>query len=172
LADPPKRVYWDSCAWIGLINNEPQKMTPLRAIWDGAERGQYRIYTSTFSYLEVIDGHTPMGQAYPPQESDLKIFEMFEQPYVMRIQVDTEVAKSARQLKRQHHPTLASRADAIHLASALHCNAEELHTWDHSHLLPFNEKCHRIDGKPLVICKPGFVEPGPLFAKPGAPNDK
>lgn len=43
MADPPRRVYWDACAWIGLLNNEPDKHPPLRIIWEHAQRGQFEI---------------------------------------------------------------------------------------------------------------------------------
>ena len=128
MADPPQNVYWDSCAWIGFINEEPDKITPLRAIWDQASRGRIVIWTSTYSYLEVMRSPPRFGEAYPPEEEDGRIFSMLEQPYVNRVAVDTEIAKLARRLKRDHHPTLSKRPDAIHLATAVFHNVDELHT--------------------------------------------
>ena len=163
MADPPKKVYWDSCAWIGFINEEPDKITPLRAIWDEASRGQIVIWTSTYSYLEVMRSPPKFGEAYPPEEEDGRVFSMFEQSHVNRAAVDVEIAKLARRLKREHHPTLSKRPDAIHLATAVFHNVDELHTWDSSDLLPFNGKILRRDGVPLIICIPSAHPAGPLF---------
>lgn len=163
MADPPRNVYWDSCAWIGLIKEEADKITWLRAIWDEASRGRIVIWTSTYSYLEVMGSPLKHGETYPPEEEDGPIFAMFEQPHVNRVAVDAEIAKLARRLKREHHPTLSKRSDAIHLATALFHNVDELHTWDNSDLLPFNKRVHRRDGIPLVICVPSTHPAGPLF---------
>lgn len=171
MADPPPRYYWDSCAWIGFINEEADKLTPLRQIWKNAQRAQCEIWTSTFTYIEVMRGQPGYGQAYPPEEEDARVFAMIEQPFVHRVQVDTEVAKMARSFKRAHHPTLSKRADAIHLATAAYANADELHTWDKSDLLPFDGKITRRDGRPLKICVPQAIPEGPLFALPGQAAD-
>jgi len=163
MADPPQNVYWDSCAWIGFINEEPDKITPLRAIWDEATRGRIVIWTSTYSYLEVMRGPPSYGEAYPPEEEDGRIFAMLEQPHVNRVAVDIEIAKLARRLKREHHPMLSKRSDAIHLATAIFHNIDELHTWNSSDLIPFNGIIQRRDGVPLVICIPSAHPAGPLF---------
>ena len=165
MADTTKRVYWDACAWIGFINAEKEKITALRTVWENAKRGKYEIWTSTFSYLEVMHGINKAGQPYSPEEYDVVLYELFEQPHVERVQVDVEVAKLARSVKRKYHPTLASRADAIHLATALYWNCEELHTYDGGHLLPLNGKIARRDGIILTIIVPGITPPpGGLFS--------
>jgi predicted nucleic acid-binding protein len=164
LASASTRVYWDACAWIGFINAEPDKITSLRAIWDAAKRGNYQIWTSTFSYLEVIRGINKQGEAYPPEEYDELVYDLFEQPHVERVQLDVEVAMLARKMKRDYHPTLASRADAVHLATALYWNCEELHTYDGNHLLPLDGKIPRRDGIFLSILAPDSSPPrGGLF---------
>ena len=159
-----KRVYWDSCAWIGLVNCEPNKINPLRAIWEAAHRGEFEIWTSAYAYLEVIKGHSEYGTPYPPEESDKIIEEMLSQPYVQRIQLDVPIAKLARKLKRDYHEEgLRKRPDAVHLASALYHNCDEMHTWDKKDLLHLTGKINRRDGRPLIIKIPGPDELG-LFA--------
>lgn len=175
MADPPRSVYWDSCAWIGFIKEEADKITPLRHVWTEAQRGRYVIWTSTYSYLEVMGSPLKHGETYPPEEEDDPIFAMFAQPHVRRAAVDVEIAKLARRLKREHHPTLSKRSDAIHLATALFHNVDELHSWNSSDLLPFNGKVQRRDGLPLVICVPSAHPAGPLFnsgARTGDDNDE
>jgi predicted nucleic acid-binding protein len=170
LADPPKRVCWDACAWIGYISGEPDKIRPLRLIWDLAQRGAYEIWTSTYAYLEVLKIRAENGDPIPVDESLMRIDEMFEQPHVKRVQLDTEIARFARALKLAHHDAgLASRPDAIYAATAAYHNLDELHTWDRRHLLSFDNKIMRRDGTPLRILIPGPEVQGPLFALP-APN--
>ena len=66
----------------------------------------------------------------------------------------------ARRLLRKH-PGLGKPQDAIHVASCLVANLDELHTFDGSDLLKFNDKLQRSDNIKLKICKPPFPnEPG------------
>jgi predicted nucleic acid-binding protein len=170
LADPPRKVYWDACAWIGFINGEPDKIRPLRGIWDDASRGKYEIWTSVYSYLEVIKIKAPDADPISVEESCRRIDEMLQQPFVKRVQLDMEVARFARSLKLAHHDAgLTSRPDAIHVATAAYYNLDELHTWDKAHILPFDGKIFRRDGTPLRILIPGPEVDGPLFAALIAP---
>jgi hypothetical protein len=98
LADPPRRVCWDACAWIGFIAGEPDKIGPLRQIWDSAQRGGYEIWTSTYAYLEVFKIRSEIGDPIPPEESDRRIDDTFKQPHVKLVQLDSEVANLPRGL--------------------------------------------------------------------------
>lgn len=155
--------------WIGLINNEPNKSTPLQVIWEAARRGKYEIWTSTYTYLEVIKGRALMGDPYPPLESDKHVDNILEQAFVNRVQLDSEIGRRARQLKRDLHAEgLSKRSDAIHLATAIQWNVADFHTWDKSDLLQFDGKLKCKNGQPLVVRIPGPDEYGPLFAGIGA----
>jgi hypothetical protein len=80
------------------------------------------------------------------------------------VQLDVEIAKLARKIRRDYWDTVKiKRPDAIHLASALHHNATELHTWDGSHLLPFHNKIGCRNGTLLPILKPGPFDDMPLM---------
>jgi hypothetical protein len=93
------------------------------------------------------------------------IDEMFQQQHVKRVQLDVEIARLARTIKQKNHDAgLKSRPDAIYIATAAYHNLEELHTWDQRHLLPFDGKILRRDGKPLRILIPGQEVAGELFA--------
>lgn len=165
-ADPPKRVCWDACAWIGYIAGEPDKIAPLRWIWGAAQRGGYEIWTSTYAYLEVLKIRAERGDPIPIEESNRIIDEMFQQPHVKRVQLDVEIARLARAIKQHHHDAgLKSRPDAIYVATAAYYNLDELHTWDTRHLLPFDGKILRRDGTPLRILIPGEEVARELFAR-------
>ena len=169
LADP-RRVYWDACAWIGFINEEAAKIRPLRYIWEGALRGEYEIWTSVYSYLEVLKIKEATGDPISLEESNHRIDEMFQQSYVKRVQLDTEVDRFARSIKQIYHDAgLKSRPDAIHIATAAYYNLDELHTWDRSHILPFDGKILRRDGVPLRILIPNVTGlEGTMFESAGS----
>jgi predicted nucleic acid-binding protein len=134
-------------------------------IWEAARRGEFTILTSTFSYIEVVYGLNEHGQPYSPEENDAKIYDMLGQSHVSRVQVDTEIAKLARALKRQFHPILRKRPDAVHLATAAYQNVEALHTYDGSDLLPLHGRVERRDGVMLDIVAAENETHGPLFAE-------
>lgn len=154
LTDVPPNYYWDACAWLGLINTEADKHRNLKSFWDAAAAGHCKIWTSSYSYLEVLKATAQGGDPYTPEESDRRIDQALEQPYVFRVNLDSEVARLARQLRRQFPNELKKKADAIHLATACWWDLDALHTYDDSHLLPLNGKAVRSDGKPLLICVP------------------
>jgi predicted nucleic acid-binding protein len=161
-------VYWDACAWIGLINSEPKKIHPLRTIWEEAQKGKYEIWTSVYSYVEVFKVKSENGDELTPDLSDKAVEDLLTQPYVKRAQIDVNIAKLARDLRRSlSNDGLRSRPDAIHLATAAFWNLDELHTWDQTHLLALNGKVTRRDGRNLIIRIPGPEVSGPLFAEKG-----
>ncbi len=114
-----RKVYWDACAWLGLINAETKKHRELRLVWDSAKLGAYEIWTSAFCYAEVFKAKCEEGDVRLKEQSDAAIDSMFEQPHVKRVQVDTTIGKAARKLLRDH-PELRKPQDAVHLATAVH----------------------------------------------------
>ena len=81
-----------------------------------------------------------------------KVKDFFENPYVLRVNLDVAVGHRARQLMLEGHSKLKP-PDASHLASAVECGAEEFHTYDGA-LLKLSNKILGLDGSPLFICKP------------------
>lgn len=159
-----RRVYWDACAWLGLVNHESKKHRELQIIWGAAERGEYEIWTSAFSYAEVFKARCEEGDAILKAESDGRIDRMFEQAHVKRVQVDAVIGRLARKLLREN-PMLKKPQDAIHLATAVQYNVDALHTYDGSNLIALNGQVRRRDGEMLQICMPDTDTDGPLFAK-------
>jgi predicted nucleic acid-binding protein len=172
LARKPTR-YWDACAWIGLIQQEADKIEALRHLVEQAQRGEIEIWTSAFTLAEVYK--RPIGPAPAPNRpaptvglspADDKPFEDYiEQKWVHIVQVDSDVGKTARRLLRAY-PTIGKPQDAIHVATALLWNIDELHTWDRPNLLRLSGQLKRKDGAPLSILSPAPPPPpkqGSLF---------
>ena len=59
----------------------------------------------------------------------------------------------------RRHSECKKPSDAIHLATAILMNVDEMHSYDGSDLLGLNEKVARQDGEMLVICTPNVPEP-------------
>lgn len=155
-----KKVYWDACAWLGLLNGESDKARELEVVWRKAELGEVEIWTSAFCIAEVYKVKCESGQTSIAPGDDDKIDYMFDQGFVYIAQVDLEIAKLAKTVLRTH-PKLSKPSDGIHLATAIHWNVDQLHTWDASDLLGLD--CERDDGQPLEICIPSMIDDENLF---------
>lgn len=148
-----RRIYWDSCVWIGLINQEADKIAACNFVHGQAVKGEIEIWTSTLSLVEVFKKKCDGVPVSIPPTSDEPFEDFLSQDYVVRVQLDADVGLLARRLLRKY-PVLAKPADAVHLATALLNNAEELHTFDGNNLLSLNGQIERADGQTLKICRP------------------
>lgn len=59
------RRYWDSCAFLGWLNNEQGKAEKCEGVLDAAESGSIEIVTSALTLTEVIKrkGDKPIPEA-------------------------------------------------------------------------------------------------------------
>jgi len=159
-----KKAYWDACAWLGLLNGEEDKARELEVVWEKAKHGEVEIWTSAFCIAEVYKVKCEDGKTGLAPENDDKINQLFDQDFVFITQVDLATARLAKTLLRTHKK-LKKPSDAIHLATAVHWNVDQLHTWDSCDLLGI--VCNRADGIPLEICKPSMVDGENLFNREG-----
>jgi predicted nucleic acid-binding protein len=149
----PRRVYWDSCTFLGLINQEPGKVNECTAVWREAEASDTLIYTSFFTFAEVFKVKCEIEGKPLSDEGDRKIENLLRQKWIRPVVVDERIGIAARRLMR-HHTQCKKPSDGIHLATALALNVDEMHTFDGSDLLGLDGKINREDGKLLTICKP------------------
>jgi predicted nucleic acid-binding protein len=164
----PRRLYCDSCYFIGLINPDEEKHPDCRAVWESARRGDAILFTSFWAFAEVFKAKCE-GPAKPLAEAqDRQIEAMLRQPWVQPVVVDERIGTAARRLMR-HFPQCKKPSDAVHLATALALNVDEMHTFDKSDLISLSGKVNRADGSPLTICTPYVKEPAlPLPIPPAA----
>ena len=137
--------------WIGLLNEEPDKVDSATWIIERAERGEVEIWTSTITLAEVYKIRGP-SEADP--EGDKKLDEFLSQPYVVHVQLDQDVAMEARRLLRAKLPGLRKPNNAIHLASAVWHDIEIFHTFDRDDLLPLDGLVKCQNGKSIAVTKP------------------
>ncbi len=67
--------------------------------------------------------------------------------------MDVDVGKVARRLLRRF-PTIGKPQDAIHVATCLLNNLDQLRTYDRDDLLAFAGQIERVDHMKLSICEP------------------
>lgn len=153
-----RRVYWDACTFLGLINSEAGKHTDCKAVWQEAEKSETQIITSFFTFAEVFKAKCE-GQAKPlDEEKEDGVAAFLGSEHILPAPVDRRTAELARRLMRRH-PECKKPSDAVHLATAILLNVDEMHTYDGSDLLGLNEKVARGDGEMLKICSPYVKEP-------------
>lgn len=157
------KIYWDSCAWLGLLNGEADKKRELEIVYGHAKTGKYELWTSTLAFVEVSRLRDERDLLKPlAPEKDAVIAALFQQTFVKPIPVDVEIANWARHLFRDT-PNLSKKNDAIHLASALKWNLGVMHTYDREDLLHLDGKLACKNSKLLTICYPDETTDGPLF---------
>jgi predicted nucleic acid-binding protein len=59
------RRYWDSNCFLGILNEEEDKLGPCKAVIREAEAGSVRIVTSALTLTEVL---WPKGEPLLPKE--------------------------------------------------------------------------------------------------------
>lgn len=153
MADPVN-IYWDSCAWLALLNGEPGRTHALSAVYGQARRGLVQLWSSSIAIVEVNRLSSEMNISRPVPDTGIPVIDdLLFQPFVNLISMDTIVAKKARKMFRET-PGLRKGPDAIHLASAIQWNIPILHTYDGSDLLHLNGKIQCLDGVVMDICLP------------------
>jgi predicted nucleic acid-binding protein len=173
MASSPKRIAWDSCAWISHIQQEKvfndgklveDRGAMCRPVLAAAEEGKLEIVVSSISLVEVICKNKDKTE-------DQKVRDYFDNDYILLVSTDKEVGDRARQLMLAGHPGLKP-ADAIHIATAAISNADELHTFD-AKLLLLTGKIDKLDGTRLKIRKPAVpAPPAPLLERIEHGEDK
>lgn len=170
MADPVwKKIYWDSCAWLGKVNAEPAKLANCEYWLLQAQAGECEIFTSGLTLAEVFKVKcNGIAQGVSPAD-DILFQDLIEQPWVIEVQCDHLVGIKARQLLRKYSE-LKKPTDAIHLATALLNNCDVMFTYDEKNLTVLSERELRADGVALKIMIPPPEPQASLFAAAAAPS--
>lgn len=155
MASSIRRIYWDACCWIALIQQEVvtvggksvDRGKMCRGVIQAAEKDICEIVTSALSLAEV--SKDPKTKA---RSDDDKIAQFFENDYILLANVDIRVGTLARQLMQRGFAGLKP-ADAIHLATAALTDSEFFHTFD-SDLQRLSGKVNTSKGQPIQITAP------------------
>jgi predicted nucleic acid-binding protein len=148
-----KRVYWDSCVWIALIDEESGRVDRCQSQIRQATGGSFEILTSSLTLAEVYKFKCGSEAKALAIAKDAEFEKYLRQRFVVQIQLDHAVGTHARRLLRQFS-ALKKPNDAVHLASAALNNADTLYTFDSDNLIPLHRKIQRADGQLLNISEP------------------
>lgn len=160
-----ERVYWDACAWLGLVNGEAERKTDLKSIYQQARDGQVEIWTSVISVVQANRLKAELGSPKPISPDSISALDdVFFQPFVKLVALDVPISRDARKLVRET-PNLSKKPDAIHLATALFWSVPVMHTYDGNDLLHLDGKMACRDGSRLRIIEPSDIGDGGLFDK-------
>lgn len=120
----PSRVYWDSCCFIGLLQDEKDKAPALVDLCQKAAADDLVIVTSALTIAEVCK--LP-GTTLQADDQAKKILEFFENPYVVIRALDRLIGERANTIARQHG---IKPLDAVHLATGILSSCEVFYTYD------------------------------------------
>jgi predicted nucleic acid-binding protein len=117
-------IYWDSDAFLGLINGEPDKLQECTEVWDEAQKGVFQIVTSTLTVAEVVymKGTPKLDPAKRPAVSAF-----FRAAWITQRPVTRVIAELARDVVWDNS---IKPKDAIHIATAAVDKIETFHTFD------------------------------------------
>lgn len=86
-----RRVYWDTNAWLGLINREPGKVRALEIVYAAAKKGDVEIWASAISFAEVYKMKDDPAAPRSLEEQNKIIAAVLEQQFVQLVEVNTEL---------------------------------------------------------------------------------
>ena len=126
------KPYIDSSVWLGWKNREIVKGVDryaiFQTIWEAAQRGEFKLYTSAMTFAEVYKlRHQTVIQ---PQQTVEDLLADFEEPFVQVIEIDREVGRKANEFCRQFAANKLYPNDSLHLASALAVPCDYLLAYD------------------------------------------
>lgn len=143
------RRYWDANAFLGIFNNEPDKVPACETVLRAARAGTVQIVTSAVTLAEVIK---VKGQPRLKREAEEDIRKFFQHEWIVIVECDRSIAVAARQLMWDHE--FLDHKDAIHVATAIRAGVTQLDTFDE----PLCQITGKIGSPPLVIGHPNLVE--------------
>lgn len=156
-----KRIYWDACIWIAVINEErsvsigggktENRFAMCEAVMEQAKSGDLEIVVSAFTLAEVCK--SPEAK----DENTGKLPNFLDHEFMIVVPVDKDVGLKAQSLQVSGLVSLKP-PDAIHLASAQKANCEEFHTFDNG-LIGLDGNIAARNGNAIKICKPGEGAP-------------
>jgi predicted nucleic acid-binding protein len=155
--------YWDANAFLGWLNDEPDKVDECESVLAAAEAGKAQIVTSALTLTEVIK---MKGKPRLTKDSEEKIKAFFENDFIVVRDVDRFIAEKARDLIWNYsglHPK-----DAIHVATAVMLKMNVLDTFDG----PLIKLSGKIGSPKLTIARPHMPYQADMYETQSKPASR
>ena len=147
-----ERIYWDSDAFLGWLQEEPGKVDLCRSTIERAKSGEVVIVTSALTIAEVLW----LRNAPPiPKDRAQLVQRFFRRSYIRVRNVTRSIAENAQVLVWDDG---IKPKDAIHVVTALESKADSLETFDRGLL----SKSQKVGNPPLLIREPFAPKQGTL----------
>jgi hypothetical protein len=139
-----ERIYWDTDAFLGWLQEEPGKIELCRGTIHRAEAGEVLIVTSALTMAEVI---WRKGGPKLPQDKMAVLRKFFRRSYIRVVNVTRAIAEQSQEVVWNNS---IKPKDAVHVATALNAKCPILETFDKGLL----EESGKVGDPPLTIRKP------------------
>lgn len=138
-------VYWDTNAFLGLLNDEADKVPLCENVWKAGEHGLLVIVTSTLTVAEVIyiKGVPKLDISKRPAVNSF-----FRASHIVQKPLTRAVAELARDVVWDSN---VDPKDAVHVATSAYYKIKEFHTFDGGLL---NANAILVNDFPVSIQKP------------------
>jgi len=156
------RRYWDSCAFLGILLGEADKVPLCTPVLEAAEAGDLTIVTSAITLAEVIK---TKGQPRIKEDDEKKVREFFQHHWIVIQECDRRIAEHARQLMWINEAL--NHKDAIHVATAIQARVVQLDTFDE----PLIKLSGKLGNPPLTIGYPNLPNPQMALEYSESQND-
>ncbi len=141
MKDRNPRIYWDSSVWISWNRNNFDVRELCSGLLASMERGELDMVISALNLAEFA----------PQDEAVDHLLESYLKRSGIRfVSINKHIAIQARSLVRKYKGLPGS--DAVHIACALHAEADFLFSTDDKHMLKFAQ-----DVKDTKICRPCWL---------------
>ena len=144
MPNEPQWLYWDSCVFLAVLNEEQERLPTLRAILEevGQSSGSLKLSTSILTLTEVayVAAERDARQLDPERLEDVDAL-LRNDALVDLIEFNETIALRAREFIREamSQQNRFRPADAIHLASAVYLGVTEFQTYNTADYLPLSE---------------------------------
>ncbi|MCA3633528.1 MAG: type II toxin-antitoxin system VapC family toxin [Methylobacterium sp.] len=119
-----ERIYWDSDAFLGWLNNDPGKASKCDGVIQRAERGEVLIVTSALTLAECL---WMRGQSKVPKNKAQIVQRFFKRSFIRVYNVTRKIGEDAQALVWDNG---IKPKDAIHVATAIFLGVDALETFD------------------------------------------
>src|SRR5437588_4470566 len=157
-------IYWDTCVFVAWLKNEKDKWPP--AIWQGIQDvadlvqiGQAILVVSTLVRTEVF-----LGTLTPEQKQ--KFQAILRRKNLQEVAPHMRIADRASTIREKHK---IKTPDAIHLATAILYDVDEMHTMDGWHEDGKRDGLLALSGN-VAEYKLWITEPYPRGTPPAPPT--